>query len=244
MPLKQWEGTEEWTQPNYDWRITSNPITTGGSATWHHVVREPSLGRRCLSLNNLRTPTDPTLETPDQHIPDVLPKQVQAISAALLLRYMKWEQVQHYYYHHQRPIPDNGMDIFTNTFTDVTEEQNKYLCLDRLWHRDKDLDRFQKQKQNMSISVCASWRQCMMKPLEKSGMKLFSRQQETITFQVFPLLVELRDWYGIFKVKLMQKASARRVQEAVSCPGTITAHSNRKAARLWGAKMTSASAIK
>lgn len=41
----------------------------------------------------------------------------------------------------------------------------------------------------------------------------------------FPLLVELSDWYGIFKVKWMQKASARRVQEAVSSPGTITAHS-------------------
>lgn len=69
-PRKQWEGMREWTRPNRDWRRTSNPITTGGSPTWHRVVRRPSfLGRR-LSWNNPRTPPDPTLETPDQDIPD------------------------------------------------------------------------------------------------------------------------------------------------------------------------------
>lgn len=49
---------------------------------------------------------------------------------------------------------------------------------------EKELETSQKQKLNLSISMCASWRQCMMKPLEKSGIKSFSRQQETITFQV------------------------------------------------------------
>lgn len=58
------------------------------------------------------------------------------------------------------------------------------LCLDHLWHRGEDLEISQKLKLNLCISVCASWRQCMMKLLQKSGIKSFSRQQETITFQV------------------------------------------------------------
>ena len=56
--LKQWEGTGEWTRPNYDWRITSNPITTGGSPMWHRAVRRPSFLSRWLSWSNLCPPAD------------------------------------------------------------------------------------------------------------------------------------------------------------------------------------------
>lgn len=84
-----------------------------------------------------------------------------------------------------------------NIVTCVTEEQEFFSCFSMFWssvvmvggrkrrkRKEKDLETTQKQKLNLSISVCAGWRQCMMKPLEKSRIKSFSRQQETITFQV------------------------------------------------------------
>lgn len=36
-----------------------------------------------------------------------------------------------------------------------------------------------------------------------------------------PLLVELRDWYGIFKVKLMQKASAQEFRKRWAAQGPL-----------------------
>lgn len=82
-------------------------------------------------------------------------------------------------------------------------------------------------------------------------------QQETITFRAplaspppppppppLPPSTLPVDRYGIFKVKTDAESFRPGVQEAVSYPGTITAYSHRKAARLWGAEMTSASAIK
>lgn len=143
--------------------------------------------------------------------------------------------------HKGNQVPSLLTSQRSNNKIGIKSSSRVSLCLD---HWERDLEASQNQKLNLSVSVCASWHQRMMKPLEEVGDKVIQQTTGNNNLSSFPSLVELRDWYGIFKVKLMQKASARRVQEAVSCPGTITAHSNRKAARLWGAKMTSASAIK
>lgn len=256
---------EEWTRPNYDWRRTSNPITTGGSPTLHRVVRLPSFLWRWLSWNNLCTSPDRMLETPEQSIPDntskgrckqFLPLYVLTCSNTQVIKVRTSNRctIRDWYNHSELKCIHCSITMQSNVYSLLMPQRSNtnvalrifstsFLCLCHLWHWERDLETSQKQKLNLSISVCASWRQCMTKQLEKSGIKSFSRQQETITFQV-PLASRITRLIWHLQSEIDAESFRSGVQEAVSCPGTITAYSNRKAARLWGAKMTSASAIK